>query len=316
LFSRKKFPYRYRPHRVEAGIRVFERETKYSKNYELIASDHLDSLKRTGENPFIEEKLWSQIEAPTKNIIKSISKPGQIVLDVGVGLGRIIGDMDELRRYGVDISFGYLNVAKSFGIECSFAFAEDLPYVNEAFDLVIATDVLEHVLDLQKVSQELFRVLKPGGYLLIRVPFEEDLSPYLTLETYEFVHLRSFSEAELILNFTKLLGLSHIGTWGSGPYLQGAARMRVRSISDDEIALIKELDKRESLGVIGKIAFSDAELCQDLYRLKSEYPDRFKAVEHLVVKDIEITALFQKNIPENMSAQMAHQIESSPLGSQ
>ncbi len=43
---------------------------------------------------------------------------------------------------------------------------EDLPYEHGAFDYVVCVDVLEHVADLQKVLDETYRVLKPGGVFL------------------------------------------------------------------------------------------------------------------------------------------------------
>lgn len=45
-----------------------------------------------------------------------------------------------------------------------------LPYSDSTFDLVLATDVIEHVERDDIAVQELQRVLKPGGYALITVP--------------------------------------------------------------------------------------------------------------------------------------------------
>jgi SAM-dependent methyltransferase len=48
--------------------------------------------------------------------------------------------------------------------------ATDLPFENEQFDLVLHSEVLEHIDDDRKVLSELFRVLKPEGRLIISVP--------------------------------------------------------------------------------------------------------------------------------------------------
>jgi len=46
-----------------------------------------------------------------------------------------------------------------------------LPFVNGAFDCVVALEVMEHVQDPLKFSAEVYRVLAQGGTLLLSVPF-------------------------------------------------------------------------------------------------------------------------------------------------
>ena len=45
--------------------------------------------------------------------------------------------------------------------------AEDIPYSDSSFSLVIAKDVLEHVMEWEKSAEEFARVLKPGGVIYI-----------------------------------------------------------------------------------------------------------------------------------------------------
>ncbi len=45
-----------------------------------------------------------------------------------------------------------------------------LPFWDSSFDLVICSEVLEHIPDDRKAMRELFRVLKPGGWSIIQVP--------------------------------------------------------------------------------------------------------------------------------------------------
>lgn len=49
------------------------------------------------------------------------------------------------------------------GITIKKGFAEDIPYGDSSFDVVIALSVVEHVRDVEEVFDEVFRVLKPGG---------------------------------------------------------------------------------------------------------------------------------------------------------
>lgn len=48
---------------------------------------------------------------------------------------------------------------------------EDLPYPDRFFDLVISTEVLEHVGEVERAIRELHRVLDPEGHALITVPY-------------------------------------------------------------------------------------------------------------------------------------------------
>jgi len=70
-----------------------------------------------------------------------------------------------------DFSRGMLSDAKAnFGKKLeNFKFeiidAEDIPYNEDSFDVVIANHMLYHVDNIQKALSEIYRVLKPGGYL-------------------------------------------------------------------------------------------------------------------------------------------------------
>jgi len=55
----------------------------------------------------------------------------------------------------------------------------DMPFGNEAFDVVICNHVLEHIEDDGKAMDEIYRVLKPGGWAILQVPISMKLE-----ETY------------------------------------------------------------------------------------------------------------------------------------
>ncbi len=48
----------------------------------------------------------------------------------------------------------------------------DLPFEDESFDVVLCNHVLEHIVEDTKAMQELYRVLKPGGWGILQVPLK------------------------------------------------------------------------------------------------------------------------------------------------
>ena len=56
----------------------------------------------------------------------------------------------------------------------------DLPFKNNEFDVVFCNHVLEHIPDDTKAMQELYRVLKPGGFGIFQIP--QDLNREITFE--------------------------------------------------------------------------------------------------------------------------------------
>lgn len=206
-FGHAQEVYGRKPIGFHQGIRMFSNQSDYTENYRKISDDHLASLRAYGTNPFIEEEHWVQMENSTRVLVEKYSKAGDIILDTGVGLGRLLSQLPTLRRYGVDISFGYLLEAQKKGIEVCYALIEEMPYVDGIFDLVVCTDVLEHVLNLDACVIRILSVLKPGGTLVIRVPYKEALEPYTQKSyPYRYAHVRNFDEYSLILFFRNCFG--------------------------------------------------------------------------------------------------------------
>lgn len=94
------------------------------------------------------------------------------VLDAGCGTGLVL---EALRSYtrpvGIDFSMLAMAYCARRGIRrLACARVEALPFGDEAFDLLLALDLFEHIDDDAALLRELWRVCRPGGYLLITVP--------------------------------------------------------------------------------------------------------------------------------------------------
>ncbi|OLE64596.1 MAG: hypothetical protein AUG74_13000 [Bacteroidetes bacterium 13_1_20CM_4_60_6] len=98
--------------------------------------------------------------------------PASLVLSVGAGAGRDIWHLTpHFRVHAIDFATSGLRVAKRHDLRCVSADITDgLPYRDNAFDLVILKDILEHLLDPQTLVGEVQRVLRPGGRVIISVP--------------------------------------------------------------------------------------------------------------------------------------------------
>jgi len=110
--------------------------------------------------------------------LKSISiKRNWNCLDAGCGIGNNLFTLSEFfdRIIACDISQQALNYAeerfKNSRINFIQADIKNLPFKDNFFDIVICTEVLEHIDDLTQARNELFRVLKKeNGYFIISTP--------------------------------------------------------------------------------------------------------------------------------------------------
>lgn len=181
----------------------------------------------------LEQCLFMRLAAP---------KPGERVLDGGCGTGRLSLALAErgLVVTGVDLSPGMLEVArdrtKSYAnVTLVQADVESLPFPSLSFDLVAAFTVLEFTVNAEAAIRELWRLVKPGGRLVIGVlnswsPWAWQRRRRACTGHNVFAHARFFSPWSLKAVLAANTGESHL-VWGacvfippwSGPLLISAA---------------------------------------------------------------------------------------------
>lgn len=119
---------------------------------------------------------YSEMDFAFRLIDKEINKSGLNLLDVGCGAGRLGYILKQktknLNLYGVDIDIESLQIAKERGylIQNINLDNEKLAYPAQVFDIVVCLDVIEHVKNPYSLLEEIYRVLKEDGLLLLSTP--------------------------------------------------------------------------------------------------------------------------------------------------
>lgn len=155
------------------------------------------------------DKLWHGIRefTLTERIIRRITnKEINRIADIGCGDGHLIQTIIKERNnvseiYGIDMSKIRLNRVKSISKKIKIVKADvtHLPFEDNFFDVVICSEVLEHVKNYEKAIKELLRVTK--NQLIMTVPNEEKLMKTLCprCKKYHYIagHINSFHKNKL-----------------------------------------------------------------------------------------------------------------------
>lgn len=127
---------------------------------------------------------WVQAQTPAHTyllpaLLKSLgARRDRRILDIGCGSGFLTGKLLDLGFdvYGVDASISGINSASKhypghfFMINPSLA---ELPneLIEITFDTIIATEVIEHLYDPKGFIQFCYKILPPGGELILSTPY-------------------------------------------------------------------------------------------------------------------------------------------------
>ena len=156
----------------------------------------------------------------TQSTLLRLVPSGSTVLDLGCSTGYM---GSELRRsncevYGVDANPLAVEAARSQGYADVRVFdlnhGEGVPFGDRQFDVILAADVLEHLLSPEEMLRRLHAILAPGGTLLVSLPNVAHVSVRLALLRGRFdyrdvgimdrthLHFYTFSSARSMLEGT------------------------------------------------------------------------------------------------------------------
>ena len=120
-------------------------------------------------------RVWRQAAQDNNARLASLVEAAKTatLLDLGcddgaVMLERVKDKIETPLIYGLDVSKQKVALAKKRGIKAEVANLEHpFPYANNSFDLVTANQIIEHLVNVDGFLQNIHRVLKPGGYLIL-----------------------------------------------------------------------------------------------------------------------------------------------------
>jgi ubiquinone/menaquinone biosynthesis C-methylase UbiE len=154
------------------------------KFVETSLKETIEDIKSSAQYCYDEQYIWwTAVTTPARGnrvvkMMKSYFNPQDKILDVGCSQGLTIGYIAQAfhRVEGIDIDKSALETAKHrldrLGLKTKLHHysGKRLPFQNNVFDGIVATEVFEHVDDRKLFISELHRVLKRGGKLLITAP--------------------------------------------------------------------------------------------------------------------------------------------------
>ncbi len=235
----------------------------YSKLGMAEIKQELDKRFSNGKSAYGRPTLWDEVRAvELDRLCVEMTSPmdGKKILEIGCGVASFVPYITACDEYiGTDLSSEAINTAAhEFGNKPGFSFqvmdAQDLKFSDCTFDLVLAREVIEHVPDIKSTLSEAYRVLKPGGCILVTSPNRNSL--HLRINrllgykdfTCAFDHIKelTFEEAEQMLLET---GFQIIDTNGIflQPYwgVQGLDE-HVRHFTDndpDTVSMLRDLGR-------------------------------------------------------------------------
>ena len=159
------------------------------------ASSYLRYKKSASEiyvskNP-LENYMQMSRHRVVKSLLKKYSKNSANIIDIGCGTGVYLNYL-ELQNFDclIGIDLNILDLKKAIKRGCTEYIqgsVEHLPFKEKSLDLVLFSETLEHLSDPIKGLEEILRILKINGTLIISTPTKKGI-----YENKEFVYVYNF----------------------------------------------------------------------------------------------------------------------------
>jgi ubiquinone/menaquinone biosynthesis C-methylase UbiE len=169
---------------------------KMMRNNPSMTSHTAPSTSQNRFDDFFQDALYLSLKKSLFNyrfrkrkIAKHVPSSGRI-LDIGSGTAPVSPDLT--RTVLADVSAEAMKNVE--GMATVVTSITQMSFEAASFDCILCSEVLEHIQDDEKAVAELRRVLKPGGVLVVTVPFQKRF----WAEDDEYVgHVRRYDPGEL-----------------------------------------------------------------------------------------------------------------------
>lgn len=149
------------------------------------------------------------------------AQPGGNVLEVGCGRGDLMIFLGELgwNVLGIESDRRALEIARKRGLNVREGVLEDQALSAGSFDAIVMSHVIEHLFDPQRTIRECWRLLKPGGRLVLLTPNTGSLGhrlfarDWLHLDPPRHIHLFNadiLSRLAREAGFARVRGFTHV----------------------------------------------------------------------------------------------------------
>lgn len=201
------FPNSYLLYKCNAcGSKFFnpnEHDVSLDKMYESFASN---ANKHRLTDEFKRNRLW---DYQKKIINRLLGKEPESILDIGCRTGDFLLHFDNTKiKEGVELSKQYAEVCEKRGIKIHADFVENINFTQQ-YDVVSCFALLEHVVDPIHIIEDLKKLVKPNGLLIIAIPthecFKEKLLYKLNIQWHMFSppeHLNFLSRKQMLNTVT------------------------------------------------------------------------------------------------------------------
>lgn len=124
---------------------------------------------------YIQRQQGDLAEDRIRKIVHALPERVDSVLDIGCGRGTLLGIIRNLRRpsrlVGVDVASDTASYMEKLGMQGYAADASaGLSFADASFDVVVCGEVIEHVVNTDRLVAEVYRVLRPGGVMILTTP--------------------------------------------------------------------------------------------------------------------------------------------------
>ncbi|MDP6979286.1 MAG: methyltransferase domain-containing protein [Myxococcota bacterium] len=208
----------------------------------LLTLVRLWSMRNTFDSADYDSRAYDSLVPPQRywqrkryDLLKEMSGRAARKLDIGCGSGRFI--QSEPETVGLDIALPKLRFLRRTNPKLVRATCSSLPFADASFDVVVNSQLIEHVPYDREIFREMNRVLEPGGTLVVGTPDYGRLVWRITEAIYKFVLPYGYGD-DHITHYTRFRLLEELAAAGFatlGYRYVGGGELIVKCIKREEL---------------------------------------------------------------------------------